>query len=179
MFLDSIEKENMRQNLRIYCSKFLLFLQEAGVSSIAKITYGYINRFLNDDSHQTRKSQDAYEHAARRLLAFHHCKSGISIGMSYACNKQMSPHIQLSNEMPDSTIREVTRLKTEILGFPLAKYHDAIDGYVDCLKKHRYSKNIIKHTKRTCSYCICSSTCAAPGTCWNSACFGFQNRSLP
>ncbi|NJD04316.1 MAG: hypothetical protein FIA99_17365 [Ruminiclostridium sp.] len=150
MFLDSIETENMRQNLRIYCSKFLLFLQEAKISSIAETTYVHINHFLNDDSHQTRKSQDAYERAARRLLAFHHRESGISIGLSYTCDKQMSPHIQLPNEMPDSAIEEVTRLRSESLGFPLSKYHDAIDGYMDCLKKHRYSKNVIKHAKRTC-----------------------------
>jgi hypothetical protein len=34
--------------------------------------------------------------------------------------------------------------------YTLAKYHDAINGYMCCLKKHRYSKNVIKHAKRTC-----------------------------
>jgi integrase len=150
MFLDSIGTENMRENMRMRCSNFLLFLQESGVSSVAETTYDHINRFLNEDTHKTRKSKDAFECAARRLLAFHHCGLGISIGLSYACNKKMSPHIRPPAEMPDRVIKEVVKLRGESLSFPLAKYHDAIDGYADCLKRHLYSKNIISHAKRTC-----------------------------
>jgi site-specific recombinase XerD len=150
MFLDSIETENMRENMRMRCSNFLLFLQERGVSSVAETTYSHIRQFLDEDTHKTRKSKDVFECAARRLLAFHHRELGISIGLSYACNKQMSPHIQPPAKMPENAIEEVTRLRSKSLGFPLAKYHDAIDGYVDCLKKHLYSKNIRKHAKRTC-----------------------------
>ena len=150
MFLDSIETENMRENMRKRCSNFLLFLQERGVSSVAETTYSHISQFLDEDTHKTRKSKDLFECAARRLLAFCHRELGISIGLSYACNKQMSPHIQPPAEMPDSASKEVTRLRSKSLGFPLVKYHDAIDGYVDCLKKHLYSKNIINHAARTC-----------------------------
>jgi len=134
----------------VKCSNFLLFLQERGVSSVAETTYNHIRQFLDEDTHKTRKSKDVAECAARRLLAFHHRELGISIGLSYACNKQMSPHIQPPAKMSDNAIEEVTRLRSKSLVFPLTKYHDAIDGYVDCLKKHLYSKNIIKHAKRTC-----------------------------
>lgn len=150
LFLDSIETENMRENMRMRCSTFLLFLQERGVSSVAETTYGHISRFLDEDTHKTRKSKDVFECAARRLLAFYHRELGISIGLSYACNKQMSPHIQLPDEMPDSASEEITRLRSKSLGFSLAKFHDAIDGYLDCLQKHLYSKKIITHAKRTC-----------------------------
>lgn len=149
-FLDSIGTESMRENMRMRCSNFLLFLQERGVFSVAETTYDHIRQFLNEDTHKTRKSKDVFECAARRLLAFHHHELGISIGLSYACNKQMSPHIRPPAKMPDSAIEEVTRLRSKSLSFPLAKYHDAIDGFVDCLKKHLYSKNVIKHAKRTC-----------------------------
>ena len=124
MFLDSIETENMRENMRMRCSNFLLFLQERGVSSVAETTYSHIRQFLDEDTHKTRKSKDVFECAARRLLAFHHRELGISIGLSYACNKQMSPHIQPPAKMPDSAIEEVTRLRSKSLDFPLAKYHD-------------------------------------------------------
>ena len=150
LFLDSIETENTRENMRKRCSNFLLFLQERGVSSVAETTYGHVSQFLDEDTHKTRKSKDVFECAVRRLLAFHHRELGISIGLSYACNKQMSPHIQPPAEMSDSAIEGITRLRSESLGFPLVKYHDAIDGYVNCLKKHQYSKNIIAHAKRTC-----------------------------
>lgn len=150
MFLDSIETENMREIMRTRCSTFLLFLQERGISSVMETTYDHISQFLDEDTHKTRKSKDLFECAARRLLVFYHCELGISIGLSYACNKQMAPHILPPAEMSDSAIEEVARLRSNSLGFPLAKYHDVMDSYVDCLKKHLYSKIVIKQAKRTC-----------------------------
>lgn len=150
MFMDSIETEIMRENMRMRCSTFLLFLQERGVSSITETTYSHIQQFLDEDTHKSMKSKDRFECSARRLLEFHHHKLGISIGLTYACNKKMSQYIQHPTEMPDYAIEEITRLRSKSLGFPLAKYHDLIGVYLGCLKKHSYSMNIIEQAKRTC-----------------------------
>lgn len=150
MFMDSIETELMRENMRMRCSNFLLFLQERGLSSVTETTYTHIQQFLSEETHKSMKSKDLFECAARRLLEFHHHKLGISIGLSYACNKKISQYIQHPAEMSDSAIEEITRLRSQSLEFPLAKYHDLTGAYLDCLKKHSYSMNVIEQAQRTC-----------------------------
>lgn len=150
IFMDSIESDLMRENMRMRCSNFLLFLQERGVSSIAGTTYSHIQQFLDDNTHRSRKSKDLFDCAARRLLVFYHHRLGLSIGLSYACNKKMSQYIKPPDLMSDYSIEEITRLRGQSLEFPLAKYHDLISAYLDCLKKHSYSMEIIEQAGRTC-----------------------------
>lgn len=150
IFMESIETEAMREVIRMRCSTFLLFLQDNGLSSVSKVNYGHILEFLSDDSHKTEKSKDRFESAVRRMLAFHHRELGVSIGLSYACNKQIKPYILLPAAMSGRVIQEIAEYRIKSLSYSLVKYYDAIDGFTGCLKNHLYSKSVIEQAKRTC-----------------------------
>lgn len=78
---------------RIDCSRFLLYLQEKGVSSIAQLDYDLLFSFHENDYHRSPKSKDVYEDLIRVFLRYHSSKGRCSYGYALALNKMLIPQI--------------------------------------------------------------------------------------
>lgn len=118
------------------CSKFLLFLQINGASSIQALTYDLLLRFHEEDTHASYKSKDVYEDKIRAFLRYNFDEGNCTIGFSLALNKLLIPQIIKLDAVPASIASS-----DDILQF------DTIASFISKLKSERYSHSVIKYSK--------------------------------
>lgn len=74
---------------RISCSRFMLYLEEKGLTSIKQLNYDILLTFHEEDYHRSAKSKDVYEDLIRALLRYHASKGRCVYGHALALNKML------------------------------------------------------------------------------------------
>ena len=84
---------------RIACARFLLYLQNNGLSNISELDYDLLLRFHKEDHHLSYKTKDVYEDLVRKFLRYLVQKDLCSPGLALALNKLLIHQIiTLPNE---------------------------------------------------------------------------------
>lgn len=135
--LASFQASNMLyldDRYRVSCSRFLLYLQNNGVTSINQLSYEMLLQFHNQDFHRSCKSKDVYEDLIRALLRF------CSIGLSFALSKLLVHQIVTLDDI-DPEIVDADN------GVTIT--YDSVLEFYERMNNARYSKTVLTNTKHT------------------------------
>lgn len=125
---------------RISCSRFLLYLQNNGVTSINQLSYEMLLQFHNQDFHRSCKSKDVYEDLIRSLLRFCSNKGLCSVGLSFALSKLLVHQIVTLDDI-DPEIVDADN------GVTIT--YDSVLEFYERMNNARYSKTVLMSTKHT------------------------------
>ncbi|KJR44271.1 Mobile element protein [Desulfosporosinus sp. I2] len=123
---------------RISCSRFMLYLEEKGLTSIKQLNYDILLTFHEEDYHRSAKSKDVYEDLIRALLRYHASKGRCAYGHALALNKMLIHQI-------------ITIDQTEIFatldkdGYSVT-WQD-IETFLIAMKEIGYAGSVLKYTK--------------------------------
>lgn len=123
---------------RIACSKFMLYLQHKGLTSITQLSYNLLRAFHEEDYHRSSKSKDIYEDLIRAFLRYHAGKGHCPYGHALILNKMLIHQI-------------ITIDQTEIVdglnkdGYSVVWEH--IETFLVAMKETGYATSVLKYTK--------------------------------
>ncbi|MEG1848884.1 MAG: tyrosine-type recombinase/integrase [Lachnospiraceae bacterium] len=83
---------------RISCSRFLLYLQNAGLQSVNQLTCELVMKFYEEDYHKSQRSKDAYEDLIRAMLYYFAKNDVIPLACALILNKLLINQVIVSNE---------------------------------------------------------------------------------
>lgn len=69
-FILNDQSKTADDRYRISCSRFLLYLQNAGLQSVNQLTCELVMKFYEEDYHKSQRSKDAYEDLIRAMLYY-------------------------------------------------------------------------------------------------------------
>lgn len=138
--LDSFIRDHHEDDKRhrIACARFLLYLQNNGLSSVSELDYDILLQFHKEDYHSSYKSKDVYEDLIRKFLRYLAEKDICSHGLALALNKLM--------------IHQIIKLSDENLRKSSGKTYPPVTGklideFLAGMAEARYGKTVLKSSR--------------------------------
>ena len=123
---------------RIACARFLLYLQNNGISVISDLDYEILIRFHFEDYHSSARSKDVYEGFIRRFLKDLSAKGMCPQGLPLALNKLLIHQIiKLPQEELNGISGKAVPMKTPSI----------IDEFLASMKESRYGKTVLRSSR--------------------------------
>jgi site-specific recombinase XerD len=130
-------------NIKIRCSRFLMFLQKHGIQDVSEITYCLIKEFHITDWHKSSCEKEMYEACIRSLLYYMNRQGKCTVGFALLLNNLRFSKILSLNELPETDTSDILLLKEESLEFLASEFWEAVQefkviidgyGYADTMK---------------------------------------------
>ena len=126
------------ERYRISCARFLLYIQNYGMSDLSELNYDIILRFHEDDYHGSAKSKDVYEDLIRDFLRYLGGRGICSPGLALALNKLLIHQIgRLSSDEVDNCSGG---------SYPTVTL-DKIEGFLSAMEALRYGKTVLNSSR--------------------------------
>ena len=122
-------------------SRFLMYLQNNGITSIEELNYKIIIDFHNNDYHSSSRSKDVYESLIRKFLQYLATINFCDIGLSLALNKMIIHKILI---VKDSSIFNIATNQENI--YPDLIWDD-INNYLYMLNEKKYGSTVLKSSR--------------------------------
>ena len=142
--LDTFISEHSKADdrYRIACARFLLYLQDNGISAITGLGYDILLKFHFEDYHSSSKSKDVYEGLIRKFLRHLSVNGMCSPGLPLALNKL------LIHQIIKLTEEEIHRFS----GKTLPKITPGtIEEFLIGMKDSRYGKTVLNSSRHILS----------------------------
>lgn len=128
------ERAGADDRYRVACARFLLYLQNRGISSISEVDYDILLKFHSEDYHSSQKSKYIYEGLIRKFLK-HLAENGMcSPGLPLALNKL------LIHQIIRLTEEELDRFSGKAI---LPVTLDSVDKFLIRMKESHYAKTVL------------------------------------
>ncbi len=128
------------QRYRTHCSRFMLYLQEKGLTSIGQLDYDTLLAFHEEDYHRSSKSKDVYEDLIRAFLRYHASKGHCTYGLALTLNKMLIHQI--------IRIDQIERIDSLNQDGYSSSWHD-IESFLIAMKETGYAESVLKCSKHT------------------------------
>ena len=140
IILDDFIKEHTEADdrYRIACARFLLYLQNNGISVITELDYEILIRYHFEDYHSSAKSKDVYEGLIRKFLKHLAAKGMCPQGLSLALNKLLIHQII---KLPQEELDGITGKAVPMIA------PNTIDEFLVSMKNSRYGKTVMRGSR--------------------------------
>lgn len=119
-------------------ARFLLYLQNNGLSNVSELNYEILLKFHEEDYHPSSKSKDVYEDLIRKLLRHLSANGMCSPGLPLALNKLLTHQIV---KLPEEELL-VSSDKT----YPPVTV-STIEDFISKMKDTRYAKTVLEASR--------------------------------
>jgi len=151
LYLDSCKEKYSKRSFalaRIYCSQFMLYMYEYGVSGIGELKYCDIRNFYETDHHCTPDTRYVLLSHARQLLKFFSDANECPIGFSMLLSEDLYPYVTVFEYMaPAHQIminlfsKSAVCTASEMLG--------AMENFIEIYKDNGYAQTAVKTVEHT------------------------------
>ena len=145
-FLRSLEQSKAQDTIRGYknsCARFLIYVQDKGISSVSELTYACIIKFYEDDKHHGRWGKSQLNGKIPVLLSYFYEQGSLTFGYT-----RLFHYLSLGkgcywddiNSSVHHKIRDAADAAGTVPPQVLVSYRDSLEK---CLTENGYSRNMI------------------------------------
>lgn len=127
---------------RLPCARFLLYMQNNGVSTIECLNYSMLLKFHKEDYHRSQSSKAVYESMIRVFLRYLASNGKCPFGISLALNKLLIPQII---KIPDKELQSCSSSDSQRITW------DNVLHFLSQMKDIGYSSSVLKSSKHILS----------------------------
>lgn len=151
LYLDSCKEKYSKRSFalaRIYCSQFILYIHERGISSIEELKYCDICDFYATDHHCTPDTRYVLLIHARQLLRFLGDANRCSIGFSMLLSEAIYPYVTAFKDLSPAH-QETVKLLSKSAVCTVSEMLGAMGIFIGIYKENGYAQTAIKTAEHT------------------------------
>jgi len=151
LYLDSCKEKYSKRSFaltRIYCSQFMLYMHEHGISGIGELKYCDICDFYEEDHHCTPDTRQVLLIHTRQLLRFFSNANKCSIGFSMLLLEDIYPYVTVFKDLAPAHQKTINLISqsavctaSEMLG--------TMEIFIEIYKANGYAQTAVKTTEHT------------------------------
>lgn len=141
--LDDGLTENYRKSVVNAAARFLYGIQSMGISHFSQITYEVLERFCDQDQHQSKYSDSKYTHVICRFLQIMGSRGLCNAGLGWYPYFRVKDRIVKLSDLNTGQVERIEAVRKESLDFTASEYASLIPDFLKECQDLGYSKTVI------------------------------------